>query len=256
MGALTGKTVAVTRPAAQAETLCRAIEEAGGEAFRFPLLEIVPITEPAVFAPVAARLEEFDLIFFVSANAVEHGLTGLRRAASWPPGLRVATVGQGSARALRAHGFDTAIVPTDGFDSEAVLALPEFSPEAVRGRAVLIVRGDGGRELLGDTLASRGARVECLSCYQRRCPDAADPAALLDRAACGRLDALSITSSEGVDHLARILGAEALPRLAQIPVFAPHPRIAARCRLHGLEHIVATGAGDDALLRALTAFFG
>jgi uroporphyrinogen-III synthase len=98
--------------------------------------------------------------------------------------------------------------------------------------------------------------VECLSCYQRRCPDAADPAALLDRAACGRLDALSITSSEGVDHLARILGAEAFPRLAPIPVFAPHPRIAARCRLHGLEHIVATGAGDDALLRALIAFFG
>jgi uroporphyrinogen-III synthase len=255
MGALAGQTVAVTRPAAQAESLCHAIEEAGGEAFRFPLLEIVPITEAAVFAPVAARLEEFDLVFFVSANAVEHGLAGLRRAASWPPGLRVATVGQGSARALRAHGFDAAIVPPDGFDSEAVLALPEFSPEAVRGRAVLIVRGDGGRELLGDTLAARGARVECLSCYQRRCPDT-DPAPLLDRAARGRLDALSITSSEGVDHLARILGAEALSRLAPIPVFAPHPRIAARCRLHGLEHIVATGAGDDALLRALIAFFG
>ena len=79
---------------------------------------------------------------------------------------------------------------------------------------------------------------------------------MLKRIAGGRLDALSITSSEGVDHLVRILGAEALPCLASTPVFAPHPRIAARCRLHCLERIVATGAGDDALLRALIAFFG
>ena len=254
-GALTGRTIAVTRPAAQAEALCCAIEEAGGKAFRFPLLEIVPVTDPTVFAPVAARLDTFDLAFFVSPNAVEHGLAGLRQIRSWPLGLRVAAVGQGSACALSAHGFDEVIAPMQGFDSEAVLSLPAFAPEAVHDRAVLIVRGDAGRELLGETLAARGAHVEYLSCYHRRCP-AVDPAPLLELAAHGRLDALSVTSSEGVDHLARIIGDERLLCLSSVPVFVSHPRIATRCHFHGLEQTIASGAGNDALLRALIAFFG
>ncbi len=254
-GGFKGRTIAVTRPAAQAEALCRAIEEAGGKAFRFPLLEIVPVTDSAVFAPVAARLDTFDFAFFVSPNAVEHGLGGLRQSRSWPPGLRVAAVGQGSARALNAHGFSEVIAPKEGFDSEAVLALPEFAAEAIRGRAVLIVRGDAGRELLGETLVARGARIEHLSCYHRRCP-AADPAPLLELAARGRLDALLMTTGEGVDHLVRIVGVEGLARLSHIPVFVSHPRIAARCRQHGLEQTIAAGAGDDALMCALIAFFG
>ena len=254
-GALAGRTIAVTRPTAQAGVLCRAIEEAGGEAFRFPLLEIVPVTDPAVFAPVAARLDMFDLAFFASPNAVEYGLAGLRQIRPWPPGLRVAAVGQGSARALDAHGFAEVLAPTEGFDSETVLSLPEFAPDAVRGRAVLIVRGDAGRELLGETLAARGARVEHLSCYHRRCPEA-DPVPLLKLVAHGRLDALVVTSSEGADHLARIVGDKGLACLSPVPVFVSHPRIAARCHLYGLEQTIASGTGDDALLRALIAFFG
>jgi uroporphyrinogen-III synthase len=252
---LAGRTVVVTRPAAQAEALCCAIAAAGGSAFRFPVLEIVPVTDAAVFAPVAARLDEFDVAFFVSPNAVECGLAGLQAARSWPTRLKVATVGRGSAQALRAHGFREVIAPESGFDSEAALDLPAFAPEAVRGRRVLVVRGDGGRELFGETLVMRGAHVEYLSCYHRQCP-VLDPGPLLVQAARGGINALSLTSSEGVDNFVRLVGAEGRATFATVPVFAPHPRIAGRCRLHGLERIVMVGNGDEALLRALVAFFG
>ncbi|MDR0701254.1 MAG: uroporphyrinogen-III synthase [Azoarcus sp.] len=254
-GALAGRTIIVTRPSAQAGALCRDIEGEGGRAFRFPLLEILPPDDPGVFASVAARLDEFDLAFFVSANAVEYGLDGLLARRVWPPGLCVATVGQGSARALRARGLGDVIAPDSGFDSEAVLALPAFAPEAVRGRAVLILRGEGGRELLGETLTARGAYIEYLACYRRRCPEV-DPAPLLALAGRGEVDALLLTSGEGADNLARLVGAAGLTRLVALPVFVPHPRIAARCRSHGFTQIVSAEGGDDVLLRTLAAFFG
>jgi uroporphyrinogen-III synthase len=254
-GTLVGRTVVVTRPVAQARALCGAIEAAGGSALRFPVLEIVPATDAAVFAPVAARLDEFDFAFFVSPNAVDCGLAGLQAARPWPKGLKVATVGRGSAQALRAQGFAEVIAPESGFDSEAALALPEFAPEVVRGRSVLIVRGDGGRELFGETLTSRGAHVEYLSCYHRQCP-VLDPGPLLTLAARGEIHAVSLTSSEGVDNFARLVGVEGLASLAATPVFVPHPRIAGRCRAHGLDRISIIANGDEMLLRALVAFFG
>ena len=82
---------------------------------------------------------------------------------------RVATVGKGAKLALAARGFDGVIAPQSGFDSESVPRLAGFSslrPQA--GRRILILRGDGGRDLLGETLlTARGARVEYLTCYRR-----------------------------------------------------------------------------------------
>ena len=60
---------------------------------------------------------------------------------------------------MQGWGFANVIAPQDGFDSEAVIALPEFAADAVRGRKVLIFRGDGGRELLADTFCANAARA-------------------------------------------------------------------------------------------------
>ena len=254
-GALAGRTILVTRPADQAREVSEAIEAEGGCAVQFPLIEIIPVTQPAAFLPLASGLREFALVFFVSPNAVAHGLAGLRQVAPWPSGLEVAAVGAGTRRALEAAGFATVIAPESGFDSEAVLELPAFSAEVLRGRRVLIVRGDGGRELVGETLHARGARVEYLCCYHRRCPEA-DPAPLLALARGDRLDAISLTSSVGIENFARIVGTGGLDHFAEIPGFVSHPRIAERLRHYGMRRGVLTGIGDEALIRAMFTFFG
>ena len=248
---LAGRSIVVTRPAGQADGLCAALEALGAEPLCFPLLTIAPVADPAPLQAMARRLGEFSLAFFVSPNAVRFALDAMLPVAPWPAGLKVATVGKGSEAALAERGFTGVIAPSIGFDSESVLALPAFQVDAVDGRRVLVLRGDGGRDLLGDTLTARGARVEYLTCYHRGGP-ADDPAPLVERARAGRLDALTLTSSEGVAHLLALPGVD---MLKAVPVFVPHPRIAAAAEEGGFAQVVLTGPGDRGLIDGLAAHF-
>jgi uroporphyrinogen-III synthase len=250
--ALAGRRVVVTRPAGQAAHLAALIRAAGGEPLLYPALAIFPCGEPAQLHALIGRLETFDLAIFVSANAASHGLALVRARRAWPPDLRVATVGRGSERELERHGFSGVIAPRERFDSEGLLALPELA--AMQGKRVVIFRGEGGRELLGETLAARGAAVEYAECYRRGRPDA-DPAPLLARFARRELDAFTLTSSEGLANLHAMLGEAGRQCLQGTPIFAPHERIAAAARALNVQTVVLTGPGDEGLVAGLAGFF-
>lgn len=248
---LAGRIIAITRPAGQADGLCATLAALGAEALRFPLLTVAPVDDPAPLRVAAQHLADYAMVFFVSPNAVRHALDVMLPVAPWPPGVAVATVGKGSEAVLAERGFRGVIAPDQSFDSEAVLALPAFQPAAVVGRRILILRGDGGRDLLGQTLTERGARVDYLTCYHRSGP-ADDPTPLLACARAGRLSALTITSSEGLGYLRALPGAEILLGL---PLFVPHPRIAARAGETGFSRVIVTDAGDSGLVAGLIAHF-
>jgi uroporphyrinogen-III synthase len=256
-GDLRGRCVVVTRPAQQAAALLDALRELGAEPLFFPVIEILPLTDATPLQALADRLADYAIAFFVSANAVDQALAVIPRA-KWPASVRVATVGPGSARALQAHGFDDVMLPSSGFDSEAVLSMPAMQAATISGKRVLILRGDGGRELLADSLRQRGARVDVQTCYKRR-QAVTDPSDLLARFDAGRLDALSFTSSEGARNFAEILdrhdAARAGKVLATLPCFVPHPRIEEHLRTLGAQQIVLTGAGNAALISALSHYF-
>ena len=253
--ALAGRMLVVMRPREQAGSLCDRIRALGGQVVLFPVIAVGPALDAAPLQAVVPRLADFDIAFFVSPNAANYAMRFILPQRAWPATLQVATVGKGSERVLRAYGFEHVVAPQDGFDSEAVIALPEFSAQAVAGRKVLIFRGDGGRELLADTLRERGASVEYVTCYRRFCPDN-DPTLLLDPVARGEVDGLLLTSSEGVRNLRQMLGAEGLAALRGVTVFASHPRIVAQAREAGFTAVVETPAGDDGLMQALVNHFG
>jgi uroporphyrinogen-III synthase len=240
--ALAGLRMAVTRPRDQAGGLTHQIATCGGTALGFPLLNISAVPQSAALQQQLVRAAHADLLIFISPNAVSHGLAIFQ---VWPCGPLFAAVGQGTARALRERGVADVMVPSDRFDSEGLLALPQL--QQVTGWRITILRGDGGRELLADTLRARGAAVEYLTCYTRS-------AAVLDAAAlqAARPDVLTVTSSEAVDHLSDAL--VATPALYVLPLFAPHPRIAARARERGWAQVIETETGDDGLLRGLVAW--
>ena len=252
-GPLAGRSVVVTRPLAQAGDLAALIAAAGGDAVVFPLLEINVAADPAPLVAAAAMLHDFTLAIFISPNAVDYSVPTLLQRGPWPAGLTPAAVGQGTVRALAAFGIHGTVAPTERFDSEALLALPELQAERVAGRRLAIFRGDGGRELLAETLRERGAQVDCISCYARSAP-AAGVGALLKRWHDGRLDALTVSSSEGLRYLVDMLDAEGRALLAKTPVFVPHARIAESAAALGLNKVILTGPADAGIIEGLCTY--
>lgn len=247
---LTGWRVLVTRPAHQAEGLCRLLEEHGAEPIRFPTLSIEPPTDPQPAKAVLARLDEFDLAIFISANAIEQCLQ--RIDTPLPPGLRLAVVGKASARALEAAGYRVDHQPVDGADSEALLALPAL--QQITGQRVLIVRGEGGRELLAETLRTRGARVEYAEVYRRTVPTA-DASALSRRWRTEGIDAVTVTSNQTLQNLHDLLDPAGRECLLRTPLVVVSPRAGELARQlgHTAPITVAAEAGDEAVLEALRA---
>jgi uroporphyrinogen-III synthase len=247
-GALAGLKIAVTRPRDQAAPLAQRITQAGGVPLAFPLLEIEAEELTSALREQLSHVAQADLAIFISPNAVQYGLAALRAAgAELPSSLRIAAVGQGSAKALREQGITEVIAPTERFDSEGLLALPEL--QQVAGLHVMIFRGNGGRELLGDTLAARGAAVEYVECYRRSRPPQ-DGVALLAAAP----DAITVTSSEALGYLWDMLDEGARAALCDTPLFVPHARIAELAQRQGWRRVMPTGSGDDGLLAGLIAW--
>jgi uroporphyrinogen-III synthase len=252
-GRLAGKTIVVTRPAAQAGALAAAIEAAGGRALIFPLLEISPPADAQPLHAAAQHLADYALAIFISPNAVDFSLPAILRNGPWPAHVLPAGIGPGTAKALAAQGIRHCLLPAERFDSEGLLAEAALSPAQVQGRRIAIFRGNGGRELLADTLRQRGALVDCITSYQRSGPPLA--AKILTTAwAAGQLDALTLSSSEALRYLIDRLDAPARERLAETPIFVPHPRIAAAAAALGLQKIILTEAADAGILTGLLAY--
>jgi uroporphyrinogen-III synthase len=240
-----GRGIVVTRPRELAQPLAAAIERRGGRAIVFPAIEIEELPPP----PELARLADYQLVVFVSPSAVR---VASRSLGAWPQGLAAAAIGTGTRRELERAGIGEIISPQAGADSEALLAAPEMRD--VAGKRVLIVRGAGGRPVLGNALAARGASVSYAECYRRSRP-AADATPLLAQWRSGEVDALSVSSTEGLDNFRVMTGAEGHPWLAKTPLFVPHPRIASHARFRGHTEVLVAGPGDDELVERLVAYF-
>lgn len=249
---LLGKRILVTRPAGQAAGLAARIVACGGEAIRFPLIDIAPTEDWRAVDEAIARLDGFALVIFISPNAVTHGLERLLSRRPWPRNLAAAALGPGTAGMLAQAGIPEVIAPRATYDSEALLSLDPLRVERMAGRAVLILRGNGGRDLLAETLRARGARVECAACYRRAAPtDGAFVVSLLRNNA---LDAVSLSSSEGLRNLVKLLDTGSRERLAGLPVFVPHRRIAGEAARLALRRVVLTEPADSGLVAGLCVY--
>ncbi|MEJ2630253.1 MAG: uroporphyrinogen-III synthase [Acidihalobacter sp.] len=248
--ALAGLGAVITRPEHQAEALCERITAAGGRAIRFPVLEILDPTDSQALVEIIDRLEQFDLAVFISPNAVNKAMNLILARRSWPSGLEVAAIGAKSAKELERYGLAVDLRPGRRFDSEALLAEPALAN--MHGKRVVIFRGDGGREMLGDTLARRGAEVAYGNAYRRGRPKT-DTGTLFYHWSRGEIDVVLVTSTDGLRNLFDMVGKLGQMWLRKTPLIVGSERIAEAARElgHTLDPFISEDPSDEAMFEAL-----
>jgi len=244
---LAGVRVLVTRPRQRAAELEREIEALGGSVIGFPTIDTVPRARADIAAD-AALLAAPDIAIFISANAVLYGL-------DWAASARLAAIGPSTAREIEARGRAVDICSPEGYTSEQLLAVAEL--QRVEGRVIRIIRGNGGRELLADTLRSRGAVVDYLGVYRRQIPayTEADIATMRDRLTSGAIGVITVMSVETLDNLLRLLPVECHPVLARTPLVTPASRVINEVtnRFPGIPATLAKGPQARDMVAAIIA---
>ncbi|MCS4313435.1 uroporphyrinogen-III synthase [Pseudomonas sp. SJZ103] len=239
--------VLLTRPAEESAALAAALSEAGIFSSSLPLLDIEPLPVTPEQQAIFGDLGRYCAVIVVSKPAARLAVQQLDQA--WPQ-LSWFSVGAATAQVLADHGL-CVHYPQTGDDSEALLQLPALREAIARpGARVLILRGEGGRELLAERLREQGASVDYLELYRRFLPTY-DTGVLTRRIQLERLNGLVVSSGQGFLHLQALAGPD-WPQVAQLPLFVPSPRVAEMARAAGAEKVVdCRGASAAALLVAL-----
>jgi uroporphyrinogen-III synthase len=248
----------VTRPAAQAAGWVDALQALGQAAHSLPLIDILPLQDPAPVQHAWAGLAVCSLVVFVSGNAAEHFFALRPAECAWPAQTLAGSTGPGTSAALLAAGQAaglpaTAIVDPGPdapvYDSEALWA--RLRSHDWQGREVLVVRGEEGRDWLAETLRAAGAQVRFVAAYRRAAPEAGPASrALLSQAlAEPRRHVWLFSSSEAVGHLRAL---EPQADWSGSSAIASHPRIVQAAQQLGFGRVgLAPPRPADALACAV-----
>ncbi|MDJ0834185.1 MAG: uroporphyrinogen-III synthase [Gammaproteobacteria bacterium] len=242
-------TCLVTRPAHQTELLNRLLTEAGFYPLNFPTIAIAAASPTPFLTGLPDNIRDYDLVLFVSRNAVDFSFHFLDPE-QVPADLQFGVIGKGSWMALKDHGIESQIIPASSYNSEGLLQSPAL--QKVAGKRVLIMRGQEGRNLLGDTLRERGAEVDYCEVYRRELPaTTAEDFALLTAEHIPEI--VVFTSAEGLHNCFKLLNQPQADQLRGLPwlLISDRMRETARDLGHNAEVIIAGTASDEGIVLAL-----
>ncbi|MCL6268375.1 uroporphyrinogen-III synthase [Sansalvadorimonas sp. 2012CJ34-2] len=247
-GFLDGLNVLVTRPQPQADKLARHLSKLGAEPVVMPMVEIEPIYTQSSLPPDSplSDISQFDKVVVVSIPSAEQTFSlkpANANSADWfTPGLS-------TAKALSRFGIE-ASCPETAFTSEALLALPAL--QNIAGQRILLLKGEGGRDLLENELTIRGGKVSSLELYRRVCPKYAS-GELEQTVATRKIGAIVATSSQIVTHLLHNMKSENTGDLLyNVPLLVPSARVADYARTQGFQNvIICESAGNQDISNAL-----
>lgn len=253
--------IVVTRPEPQAAQWVELLGQRGVDAVALPLMHIEAVRpSQAEMQALWQRLPGYQLVMFVSPNAVAHFFVDYLPGVPWPAGPVAAATGPGTVAALRdagvpAHSIAAPARDAPQFDSRSLWT--ELRGHDWRGARVLIVRGEGGgRDWLAETLRAAGASVEMLAAYRRATPAWDDAQfALLDEAlAQPNAHAWFFSSGQAIANLAAQLRHQRrTPPWERMHALTTHPRIEEAALRAGFAQVRLLTPTVEALVQLVQA---
>ena len=221
---LDGRTVVVTRAAAQAGEFVAELETYGAKVIICPTIEIA---EPESYERLDEAIDHlygYDWIIFTSANAIDFFLRRLKTRgvnAEELDEIKVCAIGQASADKLRDAHVHVDVIPTEAKAEGVFAALSEFvgGNEQLQGLNILIPRAAVGRDYLPKSLEAAGARVDVVTAYRTVVPEHLDRGRLSAMLA-GSADCIAFTSSSTVKNLALLFDTHDLSKILGCLVIA------------------------------------
>lgn len=248
MASLSGLKILVTRPKVQAEALASELMQLGAVATVFPTLDIRPVLHPEL---ELLNFENINKIIFISPNAVVNSVA--LNSEQWqtiPKHCQIISMGSGTTEALQQYHVRVDLQPQQNATSESLLALPDLLN--VGEQQIVVIAGDGGRELIVEALQQRGAVVEKMVVYQR-----SKPKKMLPPWPEG-FDVLISTSGESLRNLKEMLLDSGQPELLKLPLLIISQRMLHLANELGFEgsKLLAYGASNAAIIDALQQWSG
>lgn len=253
---LAKRTILLTRPGRISEQLKKNIEDAGGRALHLPSMEIHAVTEPGAVKQLLAGLTEFDILIFVSRNAVKYACEIFPGIVSTTHDKIVFAIGSGTNEELQTAGFKQVTYTNSNTGSEALLALDELQQKNILNRKIMIMRGEGGRELLGETLLARGAEIQYVELYSRVKPQV-EPVIISNMWREERPDAVVLTSADGLSNLLEMTAEKDRSIFLNTRLVVISQRLKSIAESLGFNAVikVAMGYSDDDFVIALGELF-
>jgi uroporphyrinogen-III synthase len=240
--------ILITRPQHQAQPLCAAIQDVGGQCILFPTLEIADPVDKTLLQQIISKISDFDIVIFTSANAV---LKTAPLLSILPSNLQIAAIGPATANALQQINITVHLVSPPPFNSEALLSLPSLKNS--KGKKVLIITGENARSLLFTSLKQRGALVTVATSYRRILPDI--NSSKLQQIQQQPIDIIISTSVENLQNLVKIF-AYAKEWLLAIPLLVVSDRVQIQAAELGFKKIIqAENASDKAVLERVKIWY-
>ncbi|MEE9345674.1 MAG: uroporphyrinogen-III synthase [Methylococcales bacterium] len=232
--------ILITRPKLQSKQLSELIEQAGGQAILFPVLEIIAPNNTHLIHQQLSKTEAWDWIIFTSANAVNHAITVTNNQLPIKPITKIAAIGLNTANSLSKHGITVNLIPNISSSEGLASTIMQLTEH----RNCLIIKGEGGRNILQKCLIQHGGMVTTVDVYRRICPDS-NTGSLLDQWRCQAIDYVTVTSVEGLNNLIQLIGDQGFELLQKTTIVALSQRIRDAGIKTGLSNIVVASSTSD-----------
>lgn len=237
-----------TRPSPQGRALSERLTQAGYFSLHQPMFEYQANADLTQYQKQLA--EPIDIVIFVSVAAVNFAHQTLPLS-QWNTTNWLA-VGNATRNQLNAVGINKVTTPKLQ-TSEGLLALDCLKD--VSNSRIIIIRGDGGRELIAETLVNKGADVHYIESYRRHWFNfTPSPAKEWQKQ---NINCILITSNDLLQSVVQLIDKHPHPiennywQNTCLWIVASH-RIEQHAKTLGLNNVIcAGGASDDVIMATL-----